>query len=551
MTTQPVLSVLHLPRRALCGCLLSLAFALSAKATLAHAQAPIDSAAARALAQTIDSLTGVGNAKPLGQAYRALAELQENAGLINESLGNYRRAIEFADRAEDLPTMSAAHNNLGLLHWMANRYDSALTHLGHARDASKAIGDVERLARVLNSLGSSYYQLGYYEPAIDAFLQALALRREEAGQVGVSVVLTNIGKTYHDWRQFERAKPLLTQAVDAAREHKQPIAEGYALNALAMLHIDMGDFATAQQYIDQSISTYSSADSIMTRTDSISAWSLNTVSQGLLYVRDGRAAQALPLLESVYRVAVDRGSIRGQARSLLYLGEAYGVLGDRSRGIDALTKSVAFSRSVAQRVLTIDALARLADLEERVGNSKAALMHLRANQALRDTIFDQSTAQRIAATEARAETEREQKENARLRAEQRVQAAVIARGRLVVALGAVSLLSAVAVLGLLAHYNRKGRDREALLARTNTELASANSELRGALSEVRTLTGLIPICAHCKKVRDDQGYWEAVETYIGSRSEASFSHSICGSCGPELYGEHWPEDVPAGSGVPG
>jgi tetratricopeptide (TPR) repeat protein len=550
MPTSSSHPALFLPRRVLYGCLLTIAFALTASASAARAQAPFDSAAARALTHTIDSLTGGGNAKQLGQAYRALAELQEDAGLIDESLENYRRAIQFADRAEDLPTMSAAHNNLGLLHWMANRYDSALTHLGHARDASKAIGDVDRLARVLNSLGSSYYQLGYYEPAIGAFLDALELRRDEADQTGVSVVLTNIGKTYHDWHQFERAKPLLKQAVDAAREHKQPIAEGYALNALAMLHIDMGDFTTAQQYIDQSVAKYNSADSIMTRTDSTSAWSLNTVSQGLLYVRDGRAAQALPLLEAVYQVAAERGSVRGQARSLLYLGEAYGVLGDRRRGIDALTQSVAFSRSVAQRVLTIDALARLADLEERAGNSRAALMHLRANQALRDTIFDQSTAQRIAATEARAETEREQRENARLRAEQRVQAAVIARGRLVVALGAVSLLSAVAVLGLLAHYNRKGRDREALLARTNTELESANSELRSALSEVRTLTGLIPICAHCKKVRDDQGYWEAVETYIGSRSEASFSHSICGSCGPELYGEHWPEDVSAGSGSP-
>jgi hypothetical protein len=87
---------------------------------------------------------------------------------------------------------------------------------------------------------------------------------------------------------------------------------------------------------------------------------------------------------------------------------------------------------------------------------------------------------------------------------------------------------------------RRGRAREAALAQSNTDLAAANAELSAALSEVRTLKGLIPICSSCKSVRDDDGYWEAVETYIGSRSDAVFSHSICQSCGPKLYGDHWP-----------
>jgi type II secretory pathway pseudopilin PulG len=106
----------------------------------------------------------------------------------------------------------------------------------------------------------------------------------------------------------------------------------------------------------------------------------------------------------------------------------------------------------------------------------------------------------------------------------------------------VILLLASAVVGLLLYFMRQGRAREAALARTN-------ADLNAALREVRTLSGLIPICSSCKKVRDDDGYWEAVETYITSRSEAIFSHSICQACGPTLYGEHWqgdePPDVPS------
>jgi hypothetical protein len=51
------------------------------------------------------------------------------------------------------------------------------------------------------------------------------------------------------------------------------------------------------------------------------------------------------------------------------------------------------------------------------------------------------------------------------------------------------------------------------------------------------LSGLLPICANCKKIRDDQGYWNQVEVYVGSHSEATFSHGICPDCFKKLYPE--------------
>ncbi len=59
--------------------------------------------------------------------------------------------------------------------------------------------------------------------------------------------------------------------------------------------------------------------------------------------------------------------------------------------------------------------------------------------------------------------------------------------------------------------------------------------LRSQLSRVRTLHGLIPICSHCKKVRNDDGYWNQVEEYVSTHSEADFSHGLCPDCLMELY----------------
>lgn len=62
------------------------------------------------------------------------------------------------------------------------------------------------------------------------------------------------------------------------------------------------------------------------------------------------------------------------------------------------------------------------------------------------------------------------------------------------------------------------------------ELAHKNRELEAALANVKELTGLLPICMYCKKIRDDKGYWNQLETYISEHSEALFSHGICPDC---------------------
>jgi len=58
----------------------------------------------------------------------------------------------------------------------------------------------------------------------------------------------------------------------------------------------------------------------------------------------------------------------------------------------------------------------------------------------------------------------------------------------------------------------------------------ARREAELALSQIKQLHGLLPICAYCKRVRNDRNYWEQIESYIGERSEATFSHGICPEC---------------------
>ncbi len=69
-------------------------------------------------------------------------------------------------------------------------------------------------------------------------------------------------------------------------------------------------------------------------------------------------------------------------------------------------------------------------------------------------------------------------------------------------------------------------------------------DLLSAQKDIKTLKGFIPICASCKKVRDDEGFWNQIESYISQRSDAKFSHGICPDCAKKLYPDLWEEMFP-------
>ena len=73
------------------------------------------------------------------------------------------------------------------------------------------------------------------------------------------------------------------------------------------------------------------------------------------------------------------------------------------------------------------------------------------------------------------------------------------------------------------------------LYRLELEREKIIADLESALLEVKQLQGLLPICASCKNVRDDKGYWNSIEGYLTKHSDARFSHSICPDCKKELY----------------
>jgi hypothetical protein len=96
------------------------------------------------------------------------------------------------------------------------------------------------------------------------------------------------------------------------------------------------------------------------------------------------------------------------------------------------------------------------------------------------------------------------------------------------------ILFAIWVTALLSLETKQlGKEREMAIDRREK-----------ALEDIKILRGFLPICAACKKIRDDKGYWSQIEDYIQTHSEADFSHGICPDCAKKLYPEFFGEEQP-------
>lgn len=105
----------------------------------------------------------------------------------------------------------------------------------------------------------------------------------------------------------------------------------------------------------------------------------------------------------------------------------------------------------------------------------------------------------------------------------------------------ISVFIAVSIINYIMNgyqaERRKVQESYAKLKEQSNSLKVANEKLEIAILEVKHLSGLLPICASCKKIRDDKGYWNQIETYIKNHSEAEFSHGMCPECLDRTYGD--------------
>ncbi len=396
-------------------------------------------------------------------------------------LGDHAAALVTASSAEpiierlDEPVIDVKfHHLLGLIHYRRASYHDALREFLRVVEIERSLDRPSQLARALNNVGVMFSRTKSPARAIEVFQQVAKLHRETGNRRAMPGVLLNIGSAYVRLDKLEEALTVSQEAL-----------------------------ALAEEFDD---------DVVIAEVSANMAYYLHRLS---------RPQEALTHSTRTIQLSRERGLRTILVRGLSNHGA---VLAANDRDEDAL-KVLEEALVLATEMNANDVLNEIhdffAEVYEKLGRHEPALRHFRKYQELREALLSKENQERVAELRVRYEAAEKDREISRLElstlqndAELRQQA--ITKNFAIV----VSLVLLLSVGGVALGYRSQRR------ARINLEQA---------LSELKVLRGLLPICSACKKIRDSQGRWSNVETYIVDHSEAEFTHGMCEPCVKEWY----------------
>ena len=409
----------------------------------------------------------------------------------------------------------ATLNALGKMFWYKspakNRYFSY-----KALQLATDLGDTTGMIFALKGLGVASYLEGQYDEALSLNLDCLRLAEIKKDNKNIAGALNNIGIIYVNWKQYDEAFQAYERSYMISKSLQDTIGMVRSTNNIGAVLKAQGKYQEAIAYFRRALVNSEKIG------DPLSVASTQN-NIGEIYYIMGHYDDALVYHLSTLTLVEKEGFEERVTWCYHNLAKDYEKLGHDKKGEELFFKSLYRAKSTNLMELVKENTLALSNFYSAKGQFKKALQYYKEFDAAKDSLLNERTSQQLAEIKSRYESDKKEHELLVLRQKEKIQTLQVAelnkdRERLIAIVLGFGIL-AVSVIVM------------------NRVLRKKKMELEEAIVQIKRLRGLLPICAHCKKIRDDQGYWNQLETYISENSEAVFSHGIC----PQCMEEHYPE----------
>lgn len=446
------------------------------------------------------------------------------------ALDHAQRARVAAERGEASEERAQALFNIAIMHFSLADFTAARSFTAQSRAAFDELGDRSGVARVLNLEGVIERHRGEYDRALELLLDALEIEEELGDPGGIRRVLTNIGLVHWNLNQFDRALEIYSRSLELWQETDDQRGLATVLNNIGLCHAGLENH-------EEALVSYRRALAIRRKLNDRNGLALLHNNIGLVYSKQGAYDQALESFGKAVEIAEEIGRKEHAANTMNNIAEVYVKRGDWEEARAFAERSLAVSEGLPARKLMRNSHQLLSAAYEGLGDPRRALAHHRDYAELANLIFTEERDGRQAELEARFETESKEKDIEILKQKSAIKELELERQKMIRNALILGLLLILSWLILIYHRDRLRAAASAAIARQNELLSAANleieaqkQELEEALLQIHTLSGLLPICSHCKNIRDDDGRWHQLETYISGHSAAEFSHGLCPDC---------------------
>ena len=393
-----------------------------------------------------------------------------------------RTAVELLKDAPDKLLIARAFTVLG--NGLKLQCDSfeALEYYQHAIDVYKELDDIAGVSTILNNIASTYRSIGLFDEAYSAFSEAIDVLEGSDYLISKAAAVGNLASLLVEQDDPQKAESLMEQALELHRKAGTKQGEGICLRDMGKLKASLGDKTEAERYYRQALAVLSE-----TSSNQFMGYTLFLLSN--LKEEQGQFNEAEEYLVQAVEIAKQFKSQRRIADAefdLAALRVRMGVTEDVEPAMHEFLKYLRDSGDDLE--YKIDVYTSLSQLYELKEEFSTALDYYKQKCCVEK------------------QYEALQRENDVVR------------------------------VRLRAEYKRSENEKK-LLEAQQKELQEANDRLQEAAERIKKLSGLLPICAYCKSIRDDSGYWNEIEAYIASHSDTEFTHGIC----PECAKKHFPD----------
>jgi len=447
-----------------------------------------------------------GATGPIAALNQQARELSETAP--EQSLAAAVKAQAAAHDAGDRRGEAEAYNYIALAHRGQSLLDLARTDAQQSVRLYVLAKDRWGEAQGYNTLGLIEADAGKFVDALQDHLKALAIREQDGDKEGLSFTYNNLGNIYRNMGDYQKALEYHERGLQIKIALGNKSSEAYSHHNMGLVYFVMKDYANA-------IAAYRRGLAIREQLNDPRAVAVSLNAIGQVESLTNPTA-ALATYQRALGLRRDTGDKRGEMATEINIADVYKRLSRMADASAALNRAMAIGANLDAPLMRSNALKGLADIDAVRGDYAAAYRHQVEFQETRDKIFNQETTERFHHLEVAQEAERRQQQIELLERENAL------RRYSQMALGIIAGLVLLSLALLYARFQLKHQSEARLRAK--------NDELSAALDRVQTLKGMLPICAWCKKIREDNGYWTRVESYVASHTAAEFTHCICPSC---------------------
>ncbi len=387
------------------------------------------------------------------------------------------QGLELLESVEDKDLESAILKELCWAKQCLGEYQAALDY-GFKK---LEIDNDRNKSSALNIIGVTYWRMGKYDKALECYLKALSILEEVEDKPGIAPVLNNIGIIYNNMGDRKKALDYYNKSIKISEELDDKNGLSNSFNNAGNIYRKSGESEKALEY-------YHKALEIREDLNDKRGFSHTLTNIGTVYQDLKNFDKALEYFLGSLKIEEETGDKLASVDTLLSIGVIYASTDRLSEALEYIGRGFDAAEEIGVPDLKRDCCETFSTVLEQKGDFRKALEYHKKFKALNDEIFNEDSSSRINELQVKYETEKKEKE-------------------------------------------------QEIYRLSNIELVKTNEDLKHALDEVKQLSGLLPICASCKKIRDDHGYWKQIESYVSEYSEAQFSHGLCPECMKKLYPE--------------